>query len=259
MNIQDYISSGIVETYVLGLASGEERKEFEQLCLQYPELVEARTAFELVLEKQAMENAIAPAANLKAKIWDEIKPADNQAKVIHMAEVPLRKTNWWKYAAAACILLLAGSVYMNLNLSQKNTKLQAQYDSTKSELTIVKADIEKITNGNPAMKMASLKGTPDAPAAYTTVFWDSTAHDVYLMVNNLPAPPGDMQYQLWAIEDGQPVDLGMVADEYFIKKERLLLKAKNARKAQAFAITLEKKGRADVSKPEGKMYVVGNL
>lgn len=257
MNIQEYISSGIVESYVLGLTSEEERLEFEQLCLQYPELVQARTAFELSLEKQAMENMVVPDTGLKARIWDEIKPETKIVPIITAA--PVRTMNWWKYVAAACVVLLAGSVYMNMNLSQKNKKLQSQYDNTMVELTAVKADIEKITGGNPAMKMAALKGTPDSPKSYTTVFWDSTSHDVYLMVNNLPVPPGDMQYQLWAIENGQPVDLGMIADEHFIKKERLLLKGKNAQNAQAFAITLEKKGRPDINKPEGKMYVVGNL
>lgn len=257
MNIQEYISSGIVESHVLGLTSEEERLEFERLCLQYPELVQARTAFELSLEKQAMENMVAPDTGLKARIWDEIK---TEAKIVPIsAGAPVRIMNWWKYVAAACVVLLAGSVYMNMNLSQKNKKLQSQYDNTMVELTAVKADIEKITGGNPAMKMAALKGTPDSPKSYTTVFWDSTSHDVYLMVNNLPEPPGDMQYQLWAIENGQPVDLGMIADEHFIKKERLLLKGKNAQNAQAFAITLEKKGRPDINKPEGKMYVVGNL
>ena len=58
MNIQEYISSGIIESYVLGLASPEERTEFEQICAQYPELAEARNNFELALEEQAGKNAI---------------------------------------------------------------------------------------------------------------------------------------------------------------------------------------------------------
>jgi hypothetical protein len=50
MNVKEYISSGIVESYVLGLASEAERQEFEQNCVQYPEIAQARTAFELSLE-----------------------------------------------------------------------------------------------------------------------------------------------------------------------------------------------------------------
>ena len=73
MNVQEYISSGIVESYVLGLASDEERREFEQRCMQYPEVLAARNAFEMAMEKQALENAIAPPADLKKRIFEEIK------------------------------------------------------------------------------------------------------------------------------------------------------------------------------------------
>ena len=104
MNIQEYISSGIVESYVLGLASDEERKEFEKICTQYPEALAARTAFELALEKQALENAIAPPADLKIKIFDKIGTA---GKVVPMQSVPAGKTSWLKYAVAASVILLA--------------------------------------------------------------------------------------------------------------------------------------------------------
>jgi anti-sigma-K factor RskA len=247
----------MVESYVLGLASDEERREFEQLCLQYPELVQARTAFELLLEKQAMENVLAPAAGLKQKIWDEIK---EEAKVIPLqqGQAKIRKMNWLKYAAAACVILLAGSVYLNIELSNKNKKLTGEYNNSMAELNMLKEDMEMLTN-KPQVRMASLKGTDMSPQSYTTVYWDTASHDVYLLVNNLPKPPSDKQYQLWALLDGKPIDLGMIAEDYFVKKNRLLLKANNAKNAQAFAITLEKKNRPNPEKPAGDMYVMGNL
>lgn len=255
MNIQEYISSGIVESYVLGLASEEERKEFEQYCQQYPDILQARTAFELSLEKQAMANAIEPDPALKKKLMETI---GHTARLVPMNETPVRKINGWRIAAAACIALLAGSIYFNITLSGRNSQLKNNYDRAVSELNTVKKDIEML-RGNPEIKMASMKGTDMAPAALTTVYWDTTSHDVYLLVNNLPRPADSLQYQLWALADGQPVDLGFVSDEYFVNQNRLLLKAKNAQSAQAFAITLEKKGRQNVSKPDGQIYVVGNL
>ena len=53
MNVQDYISSGIVESYVLGLASPEEQSEFERMCREYPEVLQARVDFELAMVQQA--------------------------------------------------------------------------------------------------------------------------------------------------------------------------------------------------------------
>jgi len=113
VNIQEYISSGIVESYVLGLASDEERREFEKSCDQYPEVLAARTAFELALEKQAMENAIAPSVDLKNKIAEQIGAT---GKVVSMQLAPERKISWLKYTTAASVILLAGSLYYNVTL-----------------------------------------------------------------------------------------------------------------------------------------------
>ena len=104
--------------------------------------------------------------------------------------------------------------------------------------------------------MASLKGTPVSPSSYVTVYWDTTSKDVYLMVNNLPKPASDKQYQLWALINGQPVDLGML--QYEGGKTHPLVKMKGVQHAQAFAITLEPKGGSP-NPTMDQMYVVGKL
>ena len=52
MNLNEYISSGIVESYVLGLADEAERAEFERMCAAHEEVRAARNAFELALENR---------------------------------------------------------------------------------------------------------------------------------------------------------------------------------------------------------------
>ena len=254
MNVQEYISSGIVESYVLGLASDEERREFERMCAQYPEVLKARADFELALENQAMENAIAPPAGLKNKITDQV---NGSGKVISMQTAPARN-NWLKYAVAACLILLAGSLYYNISLYNKNKTLQNNYNNTITKLNDIENDMRVIT-GNANIKMATMKGQAVSPASYATVYWDTTSKDAYLLINNLPSPASDMQYQLWALLDGKPVDLGMIDSEFFVKQDRLLIKAKNVQNAQAFAISLEKKDRNNTSTPEGQIYVAGGL
>lgn len=253
MNTQEYILSGIVESYVLGLTSPEERTEFEQMCLQYPEVLKARNAFEMALEKQAMENAIAPPPGLKNKILAELD-FPTTAKVIPMQSVHIKNMNWLKYATAACIALLAGSIYFNINLSNKNKNLQNNYNTTLAELGDIKKDMQ-VLQSNPTIKMAAMGGLEASPASFATVYWDTASHDVYLLANNLPTPPSDKQYQLWALLDGKPIDLGML--DYDLKQKKLLVRMKNAEGAQAFAITLENKGGNPT--PLGKMYVMGKL
>jgi hypothetical protein len=207
----------------------------------------------MALEKQALENAITPSSRLKNKIFDQI---GGTGKVVSMHTAPVKKINWSKYAAAASVILLAGSLYYNITLFNKNKNLQNNYNNTVAELNDVKKDIQTL-NSNPNVKMASLKGLDISPQSYTTVYWDTASHDVYLLANNLPVPPTDKQYQLWALLDGKPIDLGLL--DYDLKQKKLLIRMKNANGAQAFAITLEKKGRSNLSTPEGDMYVLGKL
>ena len=255
MNAQDYISIGIVESYVLGLATPEEQVEFESMCMRHPEVLQARIDFELLIEQQAMQNAILPPLALKKQIMDAVLPSE--ARIIPFnAGAPVIKTNWLKYAAVASAILLAGSVYWNISQYNSNRKLQNNYDNTVAKLSDIEKDLALVVQ-NPNVKMAAMKGLETSPSSFATVYWDTTSKDVYLLVNNLPKPAGNKQYQLWALFDGKPIDVGMIDNDSFTGQKKLLLQMKNVSGAQAFAITLEKKGGNPT--PQGSMYVLGNL
>ncbi len=256
MNVQEYISSGIVESYVLGLASQEEQREFEQNCAQYPEILEARIAFETSLEQQAMNNAVIPPPAFKeqvtAAVFQESK--SQTAKVVSIDQAaPVMRTGWIKYAAAAAVVLLAGSLFWNISLFNENNKLKADYTAASGRLADLEKDMSTLMNPN--VQMTAMKGLDASPASYTTVYWDTTTKSVFLLINNLPKPASDKQYQLWAILDGKPVDLGMIKNEYLIGQRPLLLRMNNTAGAQAFAITLEKAGGNP--QPQGTMYTLG--
>ncbi len=258
MNIREYISSGIVESYVLGLASAEEQIQFEETCARYPEVLQARIDFEKSLEIHAQENAVTPLPGTKDKIFDALKNT-GPARLVELPADQGKQKNWFRYAAAALVILLAGSLYWNISLYNKNKKLNADLSSYAATMDTMHHDMDMVMgdHSHSNIKMAALKGMPDAPNAMATVYWDTVSHDVYLLINNLPQPPTDKQYQLWALLDKKPVDLGVISNNFFIRQNSLLLKAKNAQQAQAFAITLEDMGGH--SEPKGKMYVMGNL
>lgn len=68
VNIELYIQSGIVESYVLGLASPGEVAEFEQLLPHFPELKEALSDFEYQLELFAIDHEVAPPPGSRERI-----------------------------------------------------------------------------------------------------------------------------------------------------------------------------------------------
>ena len=247
MNIKEYISSGIIESYVLGLLTAQERFEFEQYCKTYPELKEAREAFELTMEKHAMNNAIAPPADLKQKIASKIFEEKKVAPVIPIETIRPGKFGWARFAAAASIILLAGSIWWSISLKNQNEKLkndlsQSQKDLIESQQRITQMTEDASKMQKEGMKMVGLNGTPNSPGSFATVYWDTTSKDVYLLVNNLPKPASDEQYQLWAILTAggqlQTIDLGFIE---MTQKPLQMYRMKNAQAAQAFAITLEKK------------------
>ncbi len=267
MDIKEYISSGIVETYVLGLASPEEAAEFEQMCVAHHEVRAARDAFEIQLEQAAIANGAAPPRNLKSQIFSEIEieseknsppRISNQQEIIQKA--PVIHGGWWKYVAAASVILLIGSTILNFYFFNQYKNISSDYarlvedqtrvaDNYKAQLTSLQNSMDIIRDTN--MAVVKMKGVPANPNNMATVYWNKKSKDVYLLVNNLPKPQAGKQYQLWAIVDGTPVDAGMLKWEDGVAVSQM----KNIPAAQAFAITLEKEGGSATPSPD--MYVVG--
>ncbi|HYV54286.1 MAG TPA: anti-sigma factor [Chitinophagaceae bacterium] len=236
MNIQEYISSGIIESYVLGLASPEERVEFEKMCALHPELIEARTNFELSIEKQAFQNSIPPPTGSKEKTWLAIQQSatKNTSKIISMEPGKNRLAGLRWFAAASVILFLL-TAYLAYSFYNKNRELQAKVDRSDSLINRM-TEGQKIMHDPNVMvvNMVGLKGSSSS----VNVYWDSTSTDVYMVVKNMPKLPSDKQYQLWALIGSKPVDLGL----FDVPQSNVILKMKNTQNADAFAITIEDRG-----------------
>jgi anti-sigma-K factor RskA len=238
VNIQEYISSGVIESYVLGLASPEERVEFEKMCALYPELIAARNSFELAVEKQAFQNSLPPPVGSKEKTWLAIQQSatKNTSKIITM-EPGKSKSSGLRWFAAASVLLFLLTGYFAYTFYNKNRELQAK---------IARSDslINKMTEGEKIMhdpnvmvvNMVGLKGSSSS----ANVYWDSTSTDVYMVVKNMPKLPSDKQYQLWALIGSKPVNLGL----FDLPQSNVILKMRNTQRADAFAITIENRGNS---------------
>ena len=266
MTVKEYIKSGVIESYVLGMATTAEQQEFEQMCAAYPEIAEARDSFERSLEAVLVQDEdsdrVAPPVFIKEKLLLQIAPpaVDESIAGSEIEKTPVRRLNPWKWVAAASLILLAGAAYWAYTTNEKYNDLVAKQASMEKQLQESTAQLQSLQQDadilRHPMKPVALTGTDMAPQAQATVFWDTTGKkDVYMVVNNLPQAPSDKQYQLWALLDGKPIDLGV----FEVNQKPLVLKMKNVQNAQAFAITLEQRGRPNQDKPEGAIYVVGKL
>ncbi len=200
MNTKEYISSGIIESYILGLASPEEASILECVMKNNAEVKAAFEEAQKTLEDLATAQAMTPPEDLKFKTWSKIQKE----------QITEEKTS---------------------DVSKMNEKWQTLSGSN--------------------MQIIALKGVEKHPESKATVFWDQKTKEVYLNAESLPKAPKGMQYQLWAIADGKPVNAGMYTEE---KDSKVALS--KIPKAQAFAITLEKENGSEVPTMEN-MYVMG--
>jgi anti-sigma-K factor RskA len=260
VDIKAYIETGVIESYVLGMADAQEAAELEQMAGLYPEVQQAIDAFEASLEQQALAAAVAPHAHVKEALFTtlapEFKKEGRKAGVVSIG--------WSRYVAAASVILLVGSAALNVYfysqfkststayqalLIEKNS-LFAENQNTQTKALDLYNNMQMMTD--PAMIKVSMQGVAGKENSLATVFWDSKSKDVYLLPNKLPAAADGKQYQLWAIVDGKPVDAGVM------DACTGLCKMKNIPAAAAFAITLEKKGGSPTPSMD-QMYVLGKV
>ncbi|WP_437918160.1 anti-sigma factor [Sphingobacterium sp. LRF_L2] len=269
MDIKDYISSGIIEAYVLGLATEEEVSILDCVRQKHPEVEQAILEAQLVLEDFASEQAIQPAPELKDSIWNILSESPSKASDAGNKEIdfsaiekesndrqPHRLAKSLAIAATVLLVLSLGTNiywYQQQGISETKFSQALQYINAK-ELQLAEADKRWKIVQQPAVQKVSLRGTENKSELQAVVFWNKEDKTVYLTSGNLPATPTGKQYQLWAIVDGKPVDAGLLPRE----AEEGFFKMNDIPHAQTFAITLEKEGGSPTP-TLADLFVIGNI
>jgi len=274
MNIQEYIESGILESYVLGSTTAEEAEVVEQLAQAYPIIQLEIDAIRDSVEEYALKFAKTPPPELKTKVMNALleleeiqnvntppQTATPETNVVSFT--PESKKSSFSFGYAASWVLLAMSVVANWFLynnwqksEDKVVALESQTQILASSERALKASYQENINIllNPETKRVQLGGQKPAPEAQAVVYWNSATQEVYLSSVKLPLAPEGKQYQLWAIVDGKPVDAGLLDNPETFEK------MKSLGNAQAFAISLEAKGGSTTEAgPKGEIFVLGNV
>ena len=258
MDIKTYISSGVIEAYVTGNISPEESSILECVMKNNVEVMQAVFEAQQIFEQLATSQAIQPPTHLEAAIRSKIEfgnPESTGATIIPLTpkktiKTPTTSFPMWMKAASVAVLLGLG--YLGYEVNSKNNQLQ-EIAQNNTELSTKISSLEATNSMIMNSKRIELKGVENHPNMLADVYWH-TSKKVFLEIKNLPAAPTGKQYQLWAIVDGKPVDMGM----YSAKADSTVQEMKSVDKAQAFAITLEKEGGNPTPTME-EMYVMGTI
>ncbi|MBK9012918.1 MAG: anti-sigma factor [Saprospiraceae bacterium] len=279
MNLQAYISSGILELYAAGLASPEEIREVEAMAEQHPEVRKELDAIQQTLEAYIGLHGVQPPAGLMGNIMERLdaplkgrqkgKDSNESASQSNRSYEPRDSSEKSMASIATWILGLAllGACVAVFLFWRQADRAGAQMKAAQEQVEQVKKDCEAekakanevkeqfIAIRHWATKPVQMKATPLGGDAFAVVYWNNIKKTAYLDVVKLPPPAADKQYQLWAIVGGKPTDMGVFdigspADS--------LRKVEFIERPEAFAVTLEPKGGSQ-SPTLDQMWVVGSV
>jgi anti-sigma-K factor RskA len=253
MNVTEYIASGILESYVMGAVSDQERREVECLSSIYPDIRRELDQLSETLENYALLHSVEPPAFIKTKLLEQLdfeKPVQEtivRPMPVERTSSPTFRVTWIVAASMGLLLLLFSFFLLNqLRTNQKtlasvqtdNSNLQAQMRQLRDQQS---RDQERLAVlQRPGVRVIELRGNEKAPAGDMLVYWNTQTKQISVDVKSLPKLPADKQYQLWSMVGGKPVDAGVFdADGSSPLFQQL---NRTVGQADAFAVTIEKRG-----------------
>ncbi len=293
-NFQEYIESGILELYALGELSAAEEAAVDAQAAGSPEIRAELRQVQEALGFYAEAHALTPPTGMRERVLGNVmaqiatpaysanaglradvdalspatRPAPTGAVVRPLASAPAQATgfrsNWAIAASVALLLSLGANFLLYSNWKNANTQVvalqneQARFATTSQ---VVERRLGSLRQENEVLRNdefhpVALAGTKTAPTAHARVFFNAATHKVYVDVRRLPALPADKQYQLWALDKGQPIDAGVLS--VATASGEGLQHMKDIASAQTFAMTVEPLG-GSAGPTLSTMTVVGNI
>lgn len=236
MDLQSFIQSGLLEAYVLGQCTTEERAQVERMAAEHEAVRAELASIEASLEAYATAHAVSPPDGLKAKIMERIdqEAANVSGKGGGKTALRIFQVLAFLFAALSTFLFLRQK-----DLGTEKEKLQITADTLQQQLL---ACNQALQQPDPVAELICDPATQrilvsNGKDINTIVYYNARLNRMAYDPYGLPAPKPDKHYQFWAIVDGQPVSLGMQAPN-------ICESIRTVERPQAFAISEE-------DRPEG--------
>nr|WP_304608504.1 anti-sigma factor [Pontibacter anaerobius] len=228
------------------------------------------------MEAYAHLHAVSPRPELKqrilAQVQDEAKtdaadaPGNDTAVPFPLPDQEAESSPYkWMFAASIVLFLISGMLSYHfytkwqqaeqrLATAMASEQLLAQ-DMQQTSLRTQRLEETLAILRDPSYQPVRLQGVEAHPDANMIVYWNAQKQEVYIDELKLPAPPAGKQYQLWALDNGNPIDAGMIP---LAGAGAELLRMKPIKAAQAFAVTMEPVG-GSVNPTLEQLMVMGKV
>lgn len=219
MDLQSFIRSGLLESYLLGQCTAEEQALVERMLKSHPEARAELAAIEKALEGYASAHAAAPAPGMKERILEAIDRESGSSATPISAPVNSSNTLRIYQLLALALALLCGFFFYQKNniaaekteLEKKAAELQKQVDSCLEE-SRKKETFQQVNlllrDRDDTRAVALSNGENGKFTAYA--YLNTARCEVAIDLNTLPAPDPGKHLQLWSIVNGVPVSMGML-------------------------------------------------
>ena len=189
----------LVAGYVLEDLSLEEKKAFDQLLQERPELVAAEIRHlkeTLALTPYALPEAI-PSPLLRNQLL--VAAQQQTTQVVDLSIAPRRSAAWlsWAGSAAAVIALVFGL---------DSYRLRQELQTTQEQLAQQQSIVSMLQQAN--TRLVTLRSSGPSSEASGNLVVTPSDKDAVLVLKNLAPIPKEQVYRLWAVINGKKFPCG---------------------------------------------------
>jgi anti-sigma-K factor RskA len=226
MDKEQFLKTGLLEQYVLGLTDEEESELVEQFAKQHSDIAQEIDSMREALEEYAMQYVKLPPEELKKRVMQSVDEEISAGQ--HRPDTAARSTGSAlmnalpSFFMIACILGLGLLAYLfyegKTNVEQNYVQLSAAFDNykldceSKQSQAVALEEIYKLLQHH-ATEPVKLSGSSIAPTAQAVAYLNPVAEKAIINLTKLPTPPEGKTYQLWADVEGHMVNMGVIEFE----------------------------------------------
>lgn len=244
MDIQTFIQSGLLESYILGQCTADERTLVERMVAEHPEVRAELESIETALENYATAQAITPPADLRERIMRSIDA--EAATVVPNSSAPANQALFQRPAPGLMWLLVAGLGILAIYLLFRDNKAQVEKAALQTQVaSLQKEKDDCATRGQQNERVfAMLRDKKNTRRIELEVgenkkvyfYQNTTLGETSFDGAGMVSAPANKYFQLWALMPDKTVrNLGM----FDINAQESWQHLQYYKEAVGFAISLE--------------------
>ncbi|MBK9254516.1 MAG: anti-sigma factor [Saprospiraceae bacterium] len=220
MNVKEYISSGILELYVLGQLSPEEEREVEIMISQYTEVQREIYEISIGLEKYGQLSAIKAPDAITNKLFNNLPAKNTSVGTQNSNSKSSDKTSGTGYNFLT-VLFAVTSVLGIIMYFMQGAEHKSEIEQYKKSVALCDS-IQQVSQtqfallkqiNDPNNKIIDLTPTPGFQGIAVYLHHNAADRKNFLQLISLPEITSAQAFQLWSLKPGQdPIPLTVFAD-----------------------------------------------